>query len=296
MLEMPAAIVDVGPSESLRLSGKSHLRARAAVQRWCETTRQTLDQTQIHVDHLIDQHVGLGSGTQLALAIASALFQLHGETNVSIQHLAECAGRGGRSSVGCLGFGKGGFIFERGRDNRDRPPDVATSYWQASIPSAWRLVICRPQHTVRGFSGAAEQAAFDQLPAVPEAITHRLVANVEGEMIPALEKKDVMTFGEAVYKYGRLAGECFSAVQGGPFASSQVSDMIAAIRDFGVPGVGQSSWGPSVFAITADDAAAAELTGWLNHKFQMGLHIAVTAASAHGAQSSKIHDFDTNAL
>jgi predicted sugar kinase len=66
-------------------------------------------------------------------------------------------------------------------------------------------------------------------------------------------------FGDAVYRFGRLAGECFSAVQDGPFASAEIERLVDSIRAFGVPGAGQSSWGPSVFAVTDGDEEAQQL-------------------------------------
>jgi predicted sugar kinase len=69
-------------------------------------------------------------------------------------------------------------------------------------------------------------------------------------------------FGESVYRFGRLAGECFAAVQGGPFASREIAQLIDAIRDFGIPGAGQSSWGPTVFAICESDAQAQRVCDW----------------------------------
>ena len=50
-------------------------------------------------------------------------------------------------------------------------------------------------------------------------------------MLPALDRADCAAFGEAVYRFGRLAGECFAAVQGGPFANREIGRLIDAIRD-----------------------------------------------------------------
>ena len=84
------------------------------------------------------------------------------------------------------------------------------------------------------------------------------------EMLPAVQVGDCAAFGEAVYRFGRLAGECFAAAQGGPFASRHIADLVKTIREFGVAGVGQSSWGPTVFAVTADETEAERLATWLS--------------------------------
>jgi predicted sugar kinase len=86
---------------------------------------------------------------------------------------------------------------------------------------------------------------------------------VTDEMVPALEVGDCARFGESVYRFGRLAGECFSAVQGGAFASPRIAELIERLRGRGITGVGQSSWGPTVFAIVEDAARAEHVASWL---------------------------------
>jgi len=85
----------------------------------------------------------------------------------------------------------------------------------------------------------------------------------EQEMLPGIERADCGAFGEAVYRFGRLAGECFAPVQGGPFASLEIARLVESIRDYGVSGVGQSSWGPTVFIFTASAAEGQILSEWL---------------------------------
>jgi predicted sugar kinase len=85
-------------------------------------------------------------------------------------------------------------------------------------------------------------------------------------MIPAVEAADCAGFGEAVYEFGRLAGACFAPAQGGTFASPSIERLVNAIREFGVAGAGQSSWGPTVFAVVPSDAEAASLAAWLRNQ------------------------------
>jgi predicted sugar kinase len=108
-----------------------------------------------------------------------------------------------------------------------------------------------------------ETDAFARLPPVPEHVTHELWRITNEEILPAVERADCRAFGDAVYRFGRLAGDCFAAVQGGPFASTETARLIDAIRGNGIAGVGQSSWGPTVFAICPSQAKAEELAHWL---------------------------------
>ena len=59
------------------------------------------------------KHVGLGSGTTLALATACALFALHG-MRLPAEELAAITGRGGTSGIGTAAFKCGGFIVDGG--------------------------------------------------------------------------------------------------------------------------------------------------------------------------------------
>jgi predicted sugar kinase len=129
---------------------------------------------------------------------------------------------------------------------------------RVAIPDDWRIVLVLPAH-LRGLSGANEADAFAHLPSVPNAVTRQLWQITKQELLPALERADCAAFGDAVYRFGRVAGECFAAVQGGPFFHPEIARLVDAIRDFGVTGVGQSSWGPAVFAICATQQEADRL-------------------------------------
>ena len=73
------------------------------------------------------------------------------------------------------------------------------------------------------------------------------------------EAADYPTFADSLHEYNRLAGAVFADAQGGDYSSSEVTAVIERIRALGVPAVGQSSWGPTVFAITPD----ADRADWL---------------------------------
>jgi predicted sugar kinase len=156
------------------------------------------------------------------------------------------------------------------------------------LPEAWRVVLARP-YAGRGLAGDYETNAFECLPAVAEEVTRELWRIAERELLPALERSDCAAFGEALYRFGRLAGECFSAVQGGPFASAEIGRLIDAIRGHGVPGAAQSSWGPTVFAFTASDAEAQALAEWLQTALGVpGGRITIARPNNSGAQISTL--------
>jgi beta-ribofuranosylaminobenzene 5'-phosphate synthase len=259
MIDPPAVEVEISPAASFTVAGALAERARQfselAAAAW---QLPTLPQCEIAVRAPSD-HIGLGVGTQLGLAIAAGLRRWLRLTELSIEALAKSVGRANRSAVGTYGFQRGGLIVDAGIA-RERSTDRLKR--RLEIPSDWRLVLVRAENR-RGLAGAHEADAFARLPPVPEHITRELWRITELEMLPALERSDCDAFGDAVYQFGRLAGECFALVQGGPFADAAIARLVERIRDHGIRGVCQSSWGPTVLAICRSQAEAEALVAWL---------------------------------
>ncbi len=84
----------------------------------------------------------------------------------------------------------------------------------------------------------------------------RLRDELSHELLPAAIEGNFDRFSESLYRYGTAAGMCFAARQGGPFASPRLAELVHTIRALGVAGVGQTSWGPTIFAVfeSADNA------------------------------------------
>lgn len=199
-------------------------------------------------------HVGLGSGTQLALSIAAAITKLYNIFPASLEDLVRIAGRAERSSIGSYGFAQGGLIVESGKlAGETLGPIIA----RISLPASWRIVLIIP-NSRPGLSGDEERAAFMNLPPVPHEVTQRLTNELMMNLIPAAKTSDFEKFSESVYRYGELAGSCFATVQGSSYANDQVSRIVASLRAQNVRGVGQSSWGPLVFAWFDNQCAADE--------------------------------------
>jgi beta-RFAP synthase len=206
------------------------------------------------------EHVGLGTGTQLALAVARVLTASWGRTG-PVADLAALVKRGLRSALGVHGFERGGFLVEGGKGSGQAlSPLVA----RIEFPEAWRIVVIVPPGEA-GVHGAAERVAFAGL-VEPAGASDRLCRLVLLGVLPALADADFAAFGEAVHEFNARAGDLFSPVQGGTYAGEAVRDVVAELRRLGVAGVGQSSWGPGVFAFARDEDEAAHLAdcvrGW----------------------------------
>ncbi len=102
-------------------------------------------------------------------------------------------------------------------------------------------------------------------------------------MLPALAEHDLAAFGEALYDFNRRVGEMFAPWQGGLYAHPRSAELVKALRSAGVHGVGQSSWGPTVYAVVPVDQAL-ELCAWLTSRHGCGTdEVMVTVAANRGA-------------
>lgn len=234
---------------------------------------------EIHVREAIPAHVGLGSGTQLALAVGRALAELHG-TARGAEAIARATGRVGRSGVGTWTFERGGFVLEGGRREEGRAG--APLLFHRSLPAVWRCVVAIPD-APRGLSGAAEREAFARLrpPTVRRAGTIARLALLGA--LPALVEEDLVAFGEAVTRIGEQVGECFREVQGGRFATPETARLVRRLRRAGARGAGQSSWGPAVFALAGDEEEAMRLAAVASRTGGVGT-VLVTPFADRGAR------------
>lgn len=213
-----------------------------------------LPSVRVEVEQSPRLHTGLGSGTQLSLAVAVALAAHERRGLPDLTALAQRLGRGKRSAIGLYGFFHGGLIVDGGR--RDDEP-LAPLLLQLPMPAEWRWLVFLSRRD-RGLSGSPEAAAFaDQLPEVECSRTAEMARRLVQELLPAAVTGHIAEFGEALYHYGREAGLCYVGQQQGAYRDERTTRLVEALRREGILGVGQSSWGPAVFALVpgADEAA-----------------------------------------
>ena len=295
MIADPRTTVRLTPANNWQAEGPDSERAVTHAQRALEHIKSAAGQRPVgadqntppalHIEVLesIPPHQGLGSGTQLALAIAAGVRTLYGLPPASAEELAAMVGRGRRSAIGCHGFLSGGLLYELGSYPDETLGRLAR---RVEVPAAWRVVLITAS-SAAGLSGEHELGAFSRLPPVPAATTQRLEQRAHAAILPAAERDDAQAFGDALFEYGQLAGECFASVQGGAYASAEIAACVKTLRDLGVRGVGQSSWGPTVFAFAADQAHADEIVArmramptWRTHSMR------ITHPDNHGAQTA----------
>ncbi len=198
------------------------------------------------------EHVGLGTGTQLGLSVARLLATLAGQPDLPLVELARLSGRGRRSGVGLHGFALGGLIVDGGRGPDGGPPPLLAHH---AWPAEWSVLLVIPRLPA-GLHGVAELNAFADLPPIPDAVTDRLARLVLLGLLPALAERDLTRFGVALTEMQVRVGEIFAQAQGGRFAHPELETLAGGLRSLGLHGVGQSSWGPTLYGFTDADAVA----------------------------------------
>lgn len=253
MVERPGVVVTARSAEAWQFEGALASRAQVFAMRFAlalpEERRRPY---QVLVERCPAEHTGLGVGTQLGLAVAKALAVASGEGELSSAELAARVGRGARSAIGVHGFDRGGLLVDAGKKPGEA---VSPLLAHVALPDEWRVVLFTPPVAAH-WHGHHERQAFAAASGGDPDSLRRLA---ETAIIPAAQRGDIDAFGDAVYEFNRKAGEPFRAAQGGKYASQEIETLIGDVRACGVRGVGQSSWGPTAFAVVEDSDTALSL-------------------------------------
>jgi beta-ribofuranosylaminobenzene 5'-phosphate synthase len=274
----PAAVEAHGPSADEVLAVAARLGSR----------RPPAMGLCIRVREAIPRHRGFGSGTQLELALAFIISKLLGD-RAPVRDLAERTSRGKRSGIGVATFERGGFVVDAGtawsaagsasggtRDARTARGDSERAagaslpqpeprreglppvIFQHPVPEDWRFVIVTPRGRP-GLNGTREERVFADLPLMDEDKVGRISRLTLMKVLPAVITDDIQAFGEGISEIQELVGNHFAPYQGGMYATETGRRAAELALKRGAYGVGQSSWGPTVFALVRGKDHAAQV-------------------------------------
>ena len=243
--------VTVSRAATQQVSGPDSERARRYLERL--QVLLSLDSPHhVYIAEAIPDHSGLGSGTQLALALAAGIRTLH-DMPLDIRGDAFHLGRGRRSGVGINLFDSGGVVVDGGcRDATGVAPIIS----RIPFPDEWRIVLVLDRKCT-GVHGEEESAAFARLPPFAATDAAHICRLVLMQALPALAEADLVSFALAIKEMQTILGTYFAPLQGGhPFASRDVAAALELLESEGALGIGQSSWGPTgfTFAPSRDEA------------------------------------------
>ena len=248
-------------ADTLSGSGPSAKRAVEFIRRLLHRLGRD-DTLALTVSEAIPEHVGLGSGTQLALAAGVGAARLLG-VELNARDVAGHLDRGRRSGVGIGSFETGGVILDGGRGESDKVPPVLARY---EFPAAWRILVIFDRR-FKGMHGSEEEAIFHDLPPFPTELSAHFCRLLLMVGLPALAEADLDGFARAVAEIQRATGDFFAPTQGNRFASESVGRVLEWLEAEGIAGVGQSSWGPTGFALIGSAAEAERLTSALERRW-----------------------------
>ncbi len=268
----------------------------------------------IHLSSELPLHTGLGAGTQLAAAVATGLelfARLQSNTLVGDQSavdqcgtaagrewrplsglqpaitaewLARYSGRGLRSAVGMIGFLHGGLILDEGycpevASEVDGRPVAAQA---TPLADAWRVVLITPPEN-QPISGEHEARVMTQLGASSNPQRNEMLSLANRALSLATGSQNFDLFVDCLDRYMQMAASLFSPFQAGMYNGPEVAEAVKMAQSIGLRGVGQSSWGPTVFGMAANNDRAHEYAVQLQQHWP-AWSVAVCTPSQRGAQ------------
>jgi beta-RFAP synthase len=281
MVAQPGLRLRISAAPQWQAAGPLASRIEAAAERWCRFhDRPTRPPCSVVVEDAPPEHVGLGVGTQLALSVAAGLSSFCGLPASAPQELAVSVGRGLRSAVGTYGFALGGLIVERGKLPGEPISPLDT---RLDLPETWRFVLVRPL-AARGLCGEHETAAMDET-LVPADVTEELIGEVREQLVPSVATADHDAFAASLGRYCRRAGSFYFQQQGGIYNGPVLTALVERIKSWGHAGIGQSSWGPTLFVAQPDAVSARTLAERLRREWDgPELDVVVAEPNNTGAQ------------
>jgi len=216
---------------------------------------------EVTLRRIYPSHIGLGSGSQIALAVARGICEIFGRS-LPVKELARMAGRGGTSGIGTAAFEHGGFIidgghaFGTGGEKSDfRPSSASEGVRPAPViarhdfPPDWQIILATPRLPA-GASGEKEADIFRRACPVPLGEVRETCHEVLMRMLPGIVDHDLDLFGSAVNRIQDLG---FKRVEIS-LQPPEIPRLIGEMKRAGAACAGMSSFGPTVYAVADKDA------------------------------------------
>ena len=308
-LDAPKIELTIFKSEKTLIEAKNHDYIAKIVENIKNKLKLTVNFS-VSIQQNIPQHAGLGSGTQMALAISAGLNALF-DLNLTTAQLANITNRGGRSGSGIGTFEQGGLVIDGGRsahrqadaqgenlqqgntqknnlkkNNLKVPPIIA----RHDFPQHWPILLIMDNND-QGVFGDAELQAFEALAQADLATAQALSHSVLMQALPAIVEHDYAQFCQAIQLLQQATGQYFYAAQGGHYKSAAVAGVLNYLKNQGLVGLGQSSWGPTGFALFESDTEANLMLNQLKMQFSTlrNVHFQIAHAKNTGASIELSH-------
>lgn len=240
-IDQPQTVVSVYADDPISIEGcrssEIHTRIKPIIEEY------GLKRGRVVIEKCVPVHVGLGSTTQLLLSVSHGLMLSNG-LNPDIVEIARKIGLGRISGVGTYVYMYGGLVVDSGKQFETDFPRLLARF---EVPENWRFVVAIPSG--KGLDEVREKEVFESGEKVPDEMIWYASYALFAELIPSLLECRFEAFAKALTKFQETVGKMFSKYQGGVFAQ-QSAVVVDKMKELGLMGVGQSSWGPAVYGVT----------------------------------------------
>ena len=250
---------------------------------------------QITIKQALSPHMGLGSKTQISLAIAKALSLLIKKINkieIDITELTELVSRGGTSGIGYRSFSEGGFILDCGHifgKNCEKETFLPSSASNAkpartlvryNFPKKWKILLSI-LNVPAGASNTEEINIFQKYCPVPLQEVQELSHLILMQTLPGIIEEDLSVFGNSILKFQDLG---FKKIEVS-LQHQRVKDLMTFQINNGVKCVGMSSFGPTIYSIFESDDDAISMSKLIKDEFSdIGVTCIITEANNKGTE------------
>ncbi|MGZ5502040.1 MAG: beta-ribofuranosylaminobenzene 5'-phosphate synthase [Halobacteriota archaeon] len=262
-LDYPSIRINAKKDAQLSVSGTTEFAERIKSAASAVLTQYNINGVAIDVVQEYPNHVGLGSGTQVALAVGTAISELY-DLNLKPTTIAKLTGRGGTSGIGVAAYEFGGFLVDGGHKGKTEflPSSASGKFGPGPIIARhdfpdWAIVLAIPN--LRGASDKREIDVFQKQCPLPLNEVQELCHVILMEMLPAVVEHDIESFGRSINRVQTI-GFKRRELELQPFCAHLVQFM----RENGAIGAGMSSFGPVVYGITDGKQLLRAVQSYLN--------------------------------
>jgi beta-ribofuranosylaminobenzene 5'-phosphate synthase len=286
-LTEPRTVIEAEDADSLEVDRFEKDDAQMYARRVLEAFN--LKGARVTVKTAAPRNQGFGSTTQLSLAVGRAVTRAHG-LDVSLLELVKALKR--TSTGGIYPFQMGGFVVAGGfpikpgeriwlRDETLIPPLI----FHADFPEDWRFILARPLVAPKSPDKESEEEAFSALRdrTAPAELIHKGYFVLAAKMLPALLERNAQAFGKALTEIQMTVGRIYQPVQEQLFNPAS-QWLIPILNRSGALGIGQSSWGPTVYAFTDSPESAQSIAGKIKAEARGKAEVSIVGADNAGAR------------
>ena len=143
-IDAPCTQIEITKSDKTAVEGVGGIQLSKNIDKIVKSlkiTHKISQQFSVKINQNIPQHAGLGSGTQMALALGVGLNRLF-NLGLTVSQIAALSQRGSRSGIGIGTFEHGGLVVDGGRGNAknkaNAPPPIIARH---DFPQEWPILL-----------------------------------------------------------------------------------------------------------------------------------------------------------